>query len=68
MHKLLLTTLRDRLRPRRDPFLENLALRQQLLVLEREKPKPVFRCRDRLYWVLRRRWWSGWRRPLRLVL
>jgi transposase InsO family protein len=67
MLNLILASLRDLLRPRRDLLLENLALRQQLLVLEREKPNPVFRYRDRLFWVLLLRWWTNWRRPLRLV-
>lgn len=64
---LLLTTLRDLLRPRRDLLLENLALRQQINVLRRDKPKPTFRLRDRLFWVALMRVWSGWRRPLTLV-
>ena len=30
---------------------ENLALRQQLAVLKRQKPKPRLKKRDRLFWV-----------------
>ncbi len=59
--------MRDFLRPRRDLLLENLALRQQILVLQRTNPRQPFRDRDRAFWVLLCQWWSGWRRPLQLV-
>jgi hypothetical protein len=52
---------------RQDLILENLALRQQLAVFERERPKPRFRLSDRLFWVLLRRMWPGWKRTLILV-
>lgn len=64
---ILLDTLRDLLRPRGDLLLENLALRQQILVLQRTNPKPPFNTADRTFWVLLCRWWAGWLRPLRLV-
>jgi hypothetical protein len=67
MLNLLIALLRDLLRPRHDLLLENLALRQQILVLQRTNPKPPFRNRDRAFWVLLCHWWAGWRRPLRLV-
>jgi hypothetical protein len=46
---------------------EILALRQQLAVLLRDKPKPRLRLRDRLFWVLLSRWFSGWRSWLAIV-
>lgn len=64
---LILNTLRDLFRPRPDLLLENLALRQQLLVLERQVEKPRFRDRDRLFWVALSKIWACWRNPLRLV-
>jgi hypothetical protein len=46
---------------------ENLALRQQLAVLLRDKPRPRLRLRDRLFWVVVSRWFSGWRSWLAIV-
>ena len=37
------------LRLRHHPILENLALRQQILVLQRTNPKPPFRNRGRAF-------------------
>ena len=67
MLNLILHTLLSLFRTRGSLALENLALRQQLLVLERTNPKPVFNALDRLFWVVLSRVWSGWRRTLRLV-
>lgn len=52
---------------RRDLLLENLALRQQLSVLRARHPQPRFSTPDRLFWVVLRRVWSGWKRALILV-
>ncbi len=46
---------------------ENLALRQQLLIFKREKPRPRLRRRDRLFWVLLTRLWNDWRSALVIV-
>jgi len=51
----------------RDLALENLALRHQLAVLQRQKPRPSFRSRDRILWVLFKRFWPGWRKACTLV-
>jgi putative transposase len=67
MLNIILEALRDLVRPRRGLILENLALRQQILVLQRTNPKPPFNALDRTFWVLLCRWWADWRRPLRLV-
>lgn len=48
-------------RPRTDLVLENLALRQQLQVLNRRRPKPRMTPPDRFYWVTLRRLWSSWK-------
>ena len=41
---------------------ENLALRQQLAILLREKKRPRFTPRDRLFWVLLSHFWPNWRK------
>ncbi len=55
------------LRSRRNLALENLALRQQLMVLQRQKRTVRLKDRDRLFWIGLRRVWPGWRRALVLV-
>jgi len=52
---------------RRDLFLENLALRQQLAVLRSRHPRPRFSVQDKFFWVAALRWWSGWKRVLVVV-
>jgi putative transposase len=54
-------------RSRRNLLLENLALRQQLTVLKRKHPKPKLRMLDILFWVVSRRFWSGWKQSLIVV-
>ena len=49
---------------RRQLVLENLALRHQLLVLQRQRPKPRLHSWDRLLWVALRRLWPDWYRSL----
>jgi hypothetical protein len=53
--------------PKADLLLENLALRQQLAMFCRDKPKPQARTSDRLFWVLLARSWKKWRRVLTVV-
>jgi hypothetical protein len=53
--------------PRRELLFENLALRQQLAALQRRNPQLRFRAADRLFWILLRRFWPGWRQALVLV-
>jgi putative transposase len=48
-------------RSRRSLLLENLALRQQLAVLKRRHPCPGLSPFDKLFWVVVRRFWSGWK-------
>jgi putative transposase len=52
---------------RQSLLLENLALRQQLSVLKRRHPRPRLYVLDRLFWVLVRRCWSGWKEALLVV-
>ena len=55
------------LRSQRTLALENLALRQQLMVLRRQKAKVRLKDRDRVFWIWLRRVWPGWRQALVLV-
>ena len=54
-------------RGRRKLLLENLALRQQLAVLKRRHPRPRLLAFDKFFWVLARRFWSGWKQALMVV-
>jgi transposase InsO family protein len=64
---LLLATLRRALRARRDLLVENLALRQQLVVYTRQARRPQLRNADRRFWSLLARSWAEWRSTLILV-
>jgi len=48
--------------------MENLALRQQLAVLERSVKRPALRQRDRIFWAWLSRLWNGWRADRRCEL
>ena len=45
-------------------LLENLALRQQLLALHTKPPRRHLSTADKLFWIVLRRLWSGWKLPL----
>src|SRR5262245_19718781 len=47
--------------------LENVALRHQLMVLQRSVARPRLRRRDRIFWVCLSWLWSNWRASLILV-
>lgn len=63
----LLLILKLLLAPRATLVAENLALRQQVEVLKRHAPRLKLRRRDRLFWVILQRLWSGWRSSLIIV-
>src|ERR1700721_2580433 len=54
-------------RGRQSLLLENLALRQQLVALERRHPRPSLNPFDKLLWMIARRVWSEWKHSLILV-
>jgi hypothetical protein len=54
-------------RGRQSLLLENLALRQQLIALKRRRPRPSPGPFDKLFWVIARRVWSGWKQALLVV-
>ena len=55
------------LRSRHHLLLENLALRQQVLVLARHRPRPRFPNADRFLGAMLRRFWPRWQSALILV-
>src|SRR5262249_57836921 len=61
--KLCLGTLVRFLRSRHSLLLENLALRQQLVVLKRRHPRPF----DKVFWLIVRQCWSDWKQVLLVV-
>ncbi len=65
--RLLFTQLVLSQRSRHHLLLEKLALRQQLSVLARHRPRPRFSSADRYLWVVLRRFWPRWQRALILV-
>ena len=67
MISTLLRTLISTLASHRKLVLENLALRQQIVVLQRFAKRPRLKTQDRVFWVLLSRIWSGWRDSLSVV-
>jgi hypothetical protein len=63
----LISALRAAWRSRASLILENLALRQQLTIYQRDQRHPRLRPGDRVFWTLLRRLWSGWERALIVV-
>ena len=54
-------------RSRAATALEVLALRQQIIVLKRKRPRPPLNSLDRLFWISLRRFWPGWKNVLVVV-
>src|SRR5260370_26500172 len=52
---------------RQSLLLENLALRQHIVMLKRRHPRPSLGLLDKLFWVIARRVWSAWKQPLIIV-
>jgi putative transposase len=64
---LWLGTLTRLFRSRRELVLENLVLRQQLVVLKRRHPRPRLRIFDKVFWLGIRHCLSGWKDSLLIV-
>ena len=56
----VLGALRVFFRSRSDIALEILALRQQVAVLKRQRPRPPLKSGDRFFWTALRRFWPRW--------
>jgi len=65
--RLLFGILTRSLRSRHNLLLEILSLRQQLGVLKQKHPRPRFAVPDKLFWVILRRFWPGWKHALVLI-
>src|SRR5271156_6388500 len=61
------TWLGSFIRSRHDLGLEIVALRQQLMILKRRTKRAHLVRSDRLFWVLLRRAWPQWAKPLLIV-
>ncbi len=64
---VLLATARASLKPQRELALENLALRQQLAILQRKTKRPKLTQGDRAFWVALCSLWPDWHRALLIV-
>ena len=64
---LLVRALRAILRTREELLIENLALRQQVASLKKERPRPILDDVDRAFWVALRASWPGWASRLVIV-
>ena len=62
-----LTIVREAFPSRAALHTEILALRQQVAVLKRERPRPSLRMTDRVFWVVLSRLWPGWCEALVIV-
>ncbi len=51
-------------RSRKDLVLENLALRQQLLTLQAQRPRRRLTALHKLFWVALKTFWAGWKKSL----
>ncbi len=67
MISTLLRTLISTLASHRQLALENLALRQQIAVLQRTTKRPRLKNSDRLFWVLLSKIWKDWAGGLAVV-
>jgi transposase InsO family protein len=64
---LLVSLINSGFKNRAALAVENLALRQQLAILNRKRPHPRLRRRDRLFWACISRVWERWRECLIVV-
>ena len=63
----LIATLAAMIKSRNNLVLENIALRHQVVVLQRKQTRPRLRRADRMFWMLLSRLWFGWKEALAIV-
>ncbi len=54
-------------RSRESLLLEIVALRQQIAILKRRNPRPLFTKSNRIFWVRLRKLWPAWKKSLLIV-
>ena len=64
---LLFSFLKSGFKNQTELALENLALRQQLAILKRNRPHPSLQGRDRIFWACLSSVWQKWRESLIVV-
>ena len=64
---LILRAILSSIKSHRSLTLQNLALRHQLEVLQRNAKKPRLSNRDRVLWIALSRLWPDWQEPLSIV-
>ncbi len=64
---LLVSFLKSGLKNQTELALENLALRQQLVILKRQRPHARLGRRDRLFWVSLSAIWQRWRESIIVI-
>src|ERR1041385_861361 len=67
MLPLFVQSFRVYLQSRADLQTEILALRHQIVVLQRQTPKPKLKPTDRQFWIALSKFWSRWRSALWMV-
>ncbi len=65
--QIVVVLIRGAVADRAELAAENLALRQQLAILEQRSKRPRLRKRDRIFWAWLSRVWSNWRSVLVIV-
>ncbi len=65
--RLIWAVVRALFAKRADLVAENLALRQQLIVLHRRTKRPRLKTKDRVFWLWLAQSWDGWRESLLVV-
>ncbi len=66
--RIVIVLIRGIVADRSELAAEDLALRQQLVILEQRSKRPRLRKRDRVFWAWLSRFWPNWRSVLVIVL
>ena len=67
MLNLILRTLFSAIKSRQALILENITLRHQIEILQRNSSRPALRWRDRAFWDILSCLWPDWRRSMHIL-